>query len=110
MGLSKEEGALLIKAAREAIEHYFEYPIQTGDWSYDLLIPAIFTLFEFDGNHHKGADQREKDGWKNTCAILHGFRVIRLPDVVAGKSLDPHIIDDYIRPLINLTRPNICVG
>lgn len=78
------------------IEHWFEFPLQ--DYIYDLYIPLISLLVEFDGPCHKIKEQQWIDKLKTNLATQYCCKLIRLEDT--GSSIDPHCLDEYISSIM----------
>jgi very-short-patch-repair endonuclease len=58
------------------IEHEFEFGL--GNYVFDLYIPKINLLIEFDAKYHNSDKQREIDQQKTNTAKKKGFKVARM--------------------------------
>lgn len=59
------------------LEHEFEY-IVDEKYIFDLFISKWNLLIEFDGDYHLNAKQEEFDNDKSSCALNHGYELVRI--------------------------------
>lgn len=69
-----------VKDALDAlgVRYQFEYPIEDVG-IFDLALPGLMVLVEFDGPDHDSEYQRERDEEKDRAAKQLGWRVERVP-------------------------------
>lgn len=84
------------KLTELGIEHYFEFALV--DYIYDLFIPLIYTMFEFDGSYHNTFREKDNDRLKDLLAQQHCCKIVRISEPPSPFS--PDLLDNYIEPLL----------
>jgi very-short-patch-repair endonuclease len=67
-----------LKEYLEAHKVSFEFEYVVGAYIFDLALPDIKTIIEFDGHEHNGLQQIEKDKKRDEFAISNGWIVKRI--------------------------------
>lgn len=76
----------------------FEGQIAGCSYVYDLVLADRRLLVEFDGPYHRSPSQRAADAHKEEAALLHGWRVLRVP-VAADAIIASDALDDVLTPM-----------
>lgn len=77
-----------------SIDHEFEFELEGR--IFDLAIPAMMYMFEFDGPNHKYRDEYDNDRLKDTIAKSNGWTLVRIRyDDSSIQEFDPSWISKY---------------
>lgn len=83
---------------KHKIDHVFEHKI--GKHIYDLFVPALKMVVEFDGPNHQQSQQRKVDSIKNQVAMSAGLSIFRISvgskEVIPAEKIIGIIYPDYI--------------
>lgn len=82
-----------LKERLQGITHEFECEI--GDYIFDLVLPDLMTIIEFDGPDHKIEKQRIKDIAKDDLAASLGFKVLR-KEVKRASVIPSSVLDGVV--------------
>ena len=86
------------------IEHEFEYVVD-GKYIFDLYLPSINLLVEFDEDYHNSPKQQDVDKIKAECASSNGYQVKRISvesgSIIPGSILGSTLSEYYELTLLN---------
>jgi very-short-patch-repair endonuclease len=73
----------------------YEVEKSVGSHVFDLFLPDLRTLVEFDGPYHRDRLMKERDAVKDRFADQNGLKVIRIT-VPSNVCIDSAVIVPYI--------------
>jgi very-short-patch-repair endonuclease len=84
------------------VKYFVEHPI--GNYIFDLALPGLKTLVEFDGDYHKYTDQAKTDRKKTAVAWKHGWVVARVRQI-SGEAVK---LSDFLEDMGKLGVHFVC--